>query len=57
MNTNLAEIAAVITKARPGTSAHEVTSLEGTPSSLATDLIPVDGAGVEPWMVTVVVAR
>jgi len=39
----------VVTRASPGTSAHEIVGVDSVPAALATDIIPVDGAGKPQW--------
>jgi len=45
----ISDVKLIVTKAKPGSSAHEVVSLEGVPAAMATDVIPVDGAGKPQW--------
>lgn len=46
----IVDAAAVVTKAKPGTSAHNViTKREGLPAALGVDVIPVTPAGQPDW--------
>lgn len=41
----------IVTKARPGSSAHNVVTLEGTPAAMGVDVIPFTAEGVADWHV------
>jgi hypothetical protein len=41
--------ALVVTKAKPGTTAHNVISRQGTPASMAVDLVPLKNDGTADW--------
>lgn len=43
------DAAALRTKAKPGTSAHNVITRDGQPAALALDVIPLDGQGRPDW--------
>jgi hypothetical protein len=43
------EMSQVVTRAKPGTSAHEIIGPDHVPAAMATDVIPVDGAGKPLW--------
>ena len=45
------ETGAVRTKAKPGTSAHNIITGDKAPASLAFDVIPIDSNGVPLWQV------
>jgi hypothetical protein len=39
----------LVTRAKPGSSAHEVVGVDAVPAALATDIVPVDAAGKPIW--------
>jgi hypothetical protein len=41
----------IVTKAKPGLSAHNVITIQGAPASMAVDLIPFKADGTADWQV------
>ena len=51
MDWEIADASAIVTRARPGTSAHNVITQAGQPASMALDVIPFAADGTLDWQV------